>query len=284
LLENLLNDDMGAGLNTRGVEPPNGVGHDLVHISDSAKGVRVILMSDPLDRNALVEALRAPLRRSLEKAYADPDIRAIVIGGAGKNFSVGGDLLQLAELKAGQASHARMKSVGDVALLVRNGAKPIVAAVTGHCLGAGAGLALLCDTIVMGHSAAIGFPFLRIGLVPDFGVSHTLAERIGAPAARQALLFAKTFRASDALAVGLVDEIVDDGLVHTRALELAATLAEFPAYAMGLTRQILRANGGTLESDLHREAAYQAICLGSEDVQEGVAAFREKRKADFIRS
>ena len=95
-------------MNTRGVEPPNGVGHDLVHISDSAKGVRVILMSDPLDRNALVEALRAPLRRSLEKAYADPDIRAIVIGGAGKNFSVGGDLLQLAELKAGQASHARI--------------------------------------------------------------------------------------------------------------------------------------------------------------------------------
>jgi len=238
-------------------------------------------MSDPLDRNALVAALRAPLRRALEEAFADETVRSIVLCGDGRNFSVGGDLSHVAELESGQRSHATMKSVADLALLVRSAPKPIVAAVTGHCIGAGAGLALLCDTVVMGRGASIGFPFLKIGLVPDFGLSHTLPERIGRPAARQAFLYAKTFKGDEAAAIGLVDEVVDDASVRQRALELASTLAEAPAYALGLTRQMLRERGGTLEADLQREAVTQAICFGSADTREGVAAFKQKRRANF---
>lgn len=270
-------------MNTHARETSTDATANLVQVSDSPSGVRTILMCDPLDRNALVEGLRNKIRGALEDAYRSAAIRSIVIGGADKNFSVGGDLSHVAELSAGQASHAVMKSVGELAQFVRTGPKPIVAAVTGHCIGAGAGLALLCDTIVMGQSASIGFPFLRIGLVPDFGLSYTLAERIGHPAARQALLFAKTFKAQDAVALGLVDETVEDDAVHARALALATTLAEFPAYALALARQMLR-DGSTLEASLQREAVNQAICFGSDDVKEGVAAFKEKRKADFVRS
>lgn len=256
----------------------------LILIEDSARGVRKILLADPLDRNALVETLRDQLHDALKAAYADISVRAIIIGSAGKNFSVGGDLSHVAGRDAGQSSYTMMAGVADVALSVRNGSKPVIAAVTGHCIGAGAGLALLCDTIIMGKGAAIGFPYIKIGLVPDFGLSHTLPERIGLPAARQALLFGKTFKAEEAMVIGLADEIVDDERVSERALQLATRLAEAPAHALHLLRRMLREGGATLETTLDREAAYQSTCFGSADVQEGIAAFKEKRKPDFLRS
>lgn len=257
---------------------------DLVRTADHPQGVRQILLADPLDRNALVETMRTQLHEALNEAYADGRVRAIVICAAAKNFSVGGDLSHVAEREAGQSSYTMMSAVGDVALAVRNGPKPVVAAVTGHCIGAGAGLALLCDTVVMGKSAAMGFPFVKIGLVPDFGLSYTLAERIGLPAARQALLYARTFKADAALAIGLVDEVVDDDRVRDRAIELATMLAEAPAHAVLLLRRMLRESGSTLADMLDREAVYQSTCFGSADLKEGVAAFKEKRKPDFIRS
>lgn len=247
------------------------------------KGVRQILMSDPAGRNALDEKLRTRLAATITSMLADDSVRALVIGGSQKNFSVGGDLGQIAGFEPGQASHAYMGAANEVAALVGRSAKPIVAAVTGHCIGAGAGLALLCDTIVMGRSAAIGFPFIKIGLVPDFGVSHTLALRIGPAAAKQAILYARTFSAAEAEQTGLADKVVPDDEVHAKALALAAELAELPAYALSLAKQMFRESGGSLDAALQREALDQAICLGSEDTREGVAAFREKRKADFIR-
>ena len=256
----------------------------LLRTADHPRGVRQILLADPLERNALTETLRSQLHKALEAAYADSTVRAIVIAGAGKNFSVGGDLSHIAGRNAGQSSYTMMSVVGDVALAVRNGPKPIVAAVTGHCIGAGAGLALLCDTVVMGKSVSLGFPYLKIGLVPDFGLAHTIAERIGLPAARQALLYAKTFKADEAASIGLADEVVEDERVKERALQLAAALAESPAHALLLLRRMLREGGSTLEAMLDREAVYQSTCFGSADLEEGVAAFKEKRRPNFLRS
>ena len=255
-----------------------------IDASDHPRGVRRILMCDPADRNAFDAPFRAALHAAFTTALADPKVRAIVIGGGAKNFSVGGNLAQVASYEAGQSGHAVMTAAGELALLVGRSCKPLVAAVTGHCLGAGAGLALLCDSIVMGQSASIGFPFLKIGLAPDFGISHTLVRSIGPAAAKQALIQAKTFKAEDALRLGLADEVMEDGEVHGRALGLATTLAEMPAYALGLTKQMLQAPAGTLQDALAREALTQALCFGSPDTREGIAAFQEKRKADFVRA
>lgn len=257
---------------------------ELVRTADHPRGVREIVLCDPLGRNALVEAARSQLQEALTGAHADSAVRAIVISAAGRNFSVGGDVSHLEGRNGGQSSYVMMSEVGQVALAVRNGSKPVVAAVTGHCIGAGAGLALLCDTVVMGKSASMGFPFTRIGLVPDFGLSHTLAERIGLPAARQALLYAKTFKAEEAKAIGLADEVTEDDKAGERALQFATQLAEAPAHAISLVRRMMRDDGASLETRLDREAAYQSTCFGSADLQEGLAAFREKRKPDFIRS
>ncbi len=262
---------------SRGTAPPAGIEE-----SDHPCGVRRILLRDPLERNPINPALRTELARALQAALDDGTVRAIVIGSAGRNFSVGGDLAEIDGYAGGQSSHARMRGVGDLVRLVGECSKPLVAAVTGHCLGAGAGLALLCDTLIAGHSARIGFPFLKIGLGPDFGVSWTLSRRIGSAAAARALLQARTFTADEALSCGLVDEIVEDGSVPERALAIATELAALPAYAYGLTKDMLRQPGRTLDAALKEEALVQSICFASPDMREGVAAFREKRPARFV--
>lgn len=254
-----------------------------LEVRDHADGVRQLLLCDPRDRNAINAALRGALRRALEAGLADPSVRVFVIGGAGRNFSAGGDLASISATRDVQATHALMAAVGEVAQLIGGCRKPLVAAVTGHCIGAGAGLALLCDTVVMGATATMGFPFLKLGLVPDFGVSRTLVGRIGIAAARQALLYARTYVAPEALRIGLADEVVDDERVHARALELAAILAHMPAHALGLTKGMLQRTQASLDEGLRDEALNQSLCMGSPDMQEGVAAFKEKRAARFVR-
>lgn len=254
-----------------------------LRVADCPGGVRIILMEDPRDRNPINPAMRTVLSAALKAAAGDPAVRAIVLGGAGKNFSVGGDIADIESLPGGQQSHARMKSVGEFAQMVDGFAKPVIAALAGHCLGAGAGVALLCDAIVMEKSSTIGFPFLKIGLCPDFGVTHTLPRRIGAAAAARALLHARSFSAEEAARIGLADEVVDDGGVLARAAEIAAQLGAMPAYALGLTKGLLREPAATLAACLEQEAMSQAICFGSPDMKEGLAAFREKRPARFNR-
>ena len=254
----------------------------LLEIVDLPQGVREIRMCDPAGRNALDESLRGALRRAMTAAYSDPAVRAVVLSSACRNFSVGGDVAAIGQLEPGQGSHARMTAVGELVRLLGQGVKPLVAAVSGHCVGAGAGLALLCDTIILGRSGSIGFPFLKIGVVPDFGISYTLARRIGPSAARQALLYAKAFGADDALKVGLVDEIVGDDEVRARAQAAATQLACMPAYALAQVRQMLRQTGSSLDACLEVEALHQSLCFGSADVKEGIDAFRSKRAAKFV--
>jgi 2-(1,2-epoxy-1,2-dihydrophenyl)acetyl-CoA isomerase len=254
----------------------------LLETAELPQGVREIRMRDPAGRNALDESMRGALRRAMTAAYSDPAVRAIVLSSACRNFSVGGDVAVIGQLESGQGSHARMTAVGELVRLLGQGTKPLVAAVTGHCVGAGAGLALLCDTIILGRSGSIGFPFLKIGVVPDFGISYTLARRIGPSAARQALLYAKAFAADDALKAGLVDDVVADEEVRARAQAAATQLACMPAYALSQVRQMLRQTGSSLDACLEAEALHQALCFGSADLKEGIDAFRSKRAANFV--
>lgn len=254
-----------------------------VVVRDLAGGVREVLMSDPAGRNVLDATMRDALRRSFEQAIADSRVRSLIVGTSTRNFSVGGGIADIAGLAPGQQSHARMAAVGDLVRMLGDCTKPTVAAINGHCMGAAAGLALLCDTIIFGRSASMGFPFLKIGLVPDFGISHTLALRVGHPVARQILMFAKTLGADEALHVGLVDELVADAEVLERSREVATQLARMPANALRLTREMLRQPGRTLDDCARDEAMRQALCFGSPDVIEGIAAFKQKRAPDFLR-
>jgi len=255
-----------------------------VEVLDTGAGVRQLLLREA--RNRLSAGLRSRLRVAIEAAACAPEVRAIVLGTAGAHFSVGGDLATMQRLVEAPESrkHAHMLEGNRLARELDHCRKPLVAAVSGGCHGAGAGLILLCDTIVVGLSTQIGFPFLRMGLVPDFGISHTLGRRVGDAAARQILLYASTVTGARALEMGLADECVEDGLVLSRAVELATKLAKLPAHAMGLTKDMLSDGAGSLETALRQEAVNQAQCFGSADMREGVAAFFEKRAPRFNES
>ena len=161
--------------------------------------------------------------------------------------------------------------------------KPMIAEVGGYAMGAGAGLALMCDTVVMGENAALGFPFPKVR--PRAGFRDCLhavpAGRIGGLArAKQALLYARTYKGADAMALGLADDVVADDLIAKKAMERAMELAALPSHALALTKRMMEQSADP-HSVLEFEVMAQALCFATNDFREGVAAFREKRKPDF---
>ena len=244
------------------------------------RGVVRLVMNHQESGNGLGEAFRALLLDAFQELFRDRACRVIVLASGLKNFSVGGDLSKMDELSDPKAGRARLTSAHRLARVLLAAEKPMVAEVRGHAVGAGAGLALFCDTIVMGESASIGFVFPKVGLVPDFAIAHTLPQRIGRAHARQALLYARTFKGAEALAIGLADDVVPDEQLKAKATARAAELAEFSSQASALTKRML-----TLSDDagavLAFEATAQPLCFASDDFLEGLAAFREKRKPHF---
>lgn len=121
---------------------------------------------------------------------------------------------------------------------------------------------------------------MQWGPVPDFGIASTLARRVGEARSRQALLYARTYKAADALAFGLADEVVPDEALAARSMELAAELAELPSHALALTKRMLR-QSANIDASLDLELTAQVTCFASDDFREGVGAFKEKRKPVF---
>jgi 2-(1,2-epoxy-1,2-dihydrophenyl)acetyl-CoA isomerase len=253
---------------------------ELIEIERHSRGIVRLVMKHAEARNAMGEALRGELLSAFSDLLNAPDCRVIIIASGLKDFSVGGDLSRMDELSDPKAARGRMKSAHRLARLLLGADKPMIAELRGYAMGAGAGLALCCDTVVMGAEAAIGFPFPKVGLVPDFGIVSTLVRRIGEARARQALLYARTYKAADARAIGLAEEVVADDALAARAMELAMELAELPSHGLALTKRML-GRCADIEATLDLELTSQVACFASADFREGVAAFKEKRKPVF---
>jgi len=249
-------------------------------IERHGRGIVRLVMNHQESGNGLGEAFRGLLLPAFQELFQDASCRVIILTSALKNFSVGGDLSKMDTLSDPKAGRARLISAHRLARVLLAAEKPMIAEIRGHAVGAGAGLALFCDTIVMGEGASIGFPFPKVGLAPDFLIAHTLPQRIGLAKARQALLYARAFRGAEALAIGLADEVVPDADVAAKAMERARELAELPSHSAALTKRML-----TFSDDpaavLDFEAMAQPLCFASDDFREGLAAFREKRKPNF---
>lgn len=253
---------------------------EIVDVEHHGRGIVRVVMNHAASRNAMGEALRGALLATLEAILPDEKTRVVILASGLKDFSVGGDLSKMDTLTDPKAGRARLVGAHRLARLLLASDTPMIAEVRGHAVGAGAGLALACDTIVMGDTSSIGFGFFRVGLVPDFAIAHTLPRRMGFARARQALLYARSYRGADALAAGIADDVVEDGAVAGKAMERARELAEMPSHAMSLTKRMLeRADDPMAVLDF--EAMAQPLCFASDDFQEGLAAFRDKRKPNF---
>lgn len=252
----------------------------LVRTERLGADVARIVLDHPQRRNALSVQLRSELHAAAEAALGDEAVRAIVLTGASGVFCAGGDISTMGHMDSAPA-RARMKAGHRLVRLLANAEKPIVAAVEGPAMGGGAGLALLADAVVMGEGAVVGFPYFKIGLVPDYGLFHTLPRRVGPGHARRLFNTAATVKAEEALRIGLVDRVVADADVQAAALAMASDLAGLPAQAFTLTKQQLAQMPASLDAALEMEALAQAIAFGSEDHAEGARAFFEKRRPRY---
>ncbi|CAJ1499056.1 enoyl-CoA hydratase/isomerase family protein [[Mycobacterium] burgundiense] len=248
---------------------------------DDDAAVRIVTLNRPEVRNAIDMPLRIALAAALEAADADPKVRAIVLTGAGRAFCSGGDIATMERTPEAQAME-RVQLAQRVIRAIWNTPKPVIAAVEGSAFGAGAALAAACDRIVAARDARFATTFVNVGLAGDMGVYASLPTRIGVARTRQMLLMAQPIDAATAAEWGLVDALAEAGAARDAAIADAHTLAGRPAEALRVMKEMLARSPQLHPLEiLDREASHQARLFDTDDFAEGVAAFREKRTANF---
>ena len=241
--------------------------------------VQTITLNRPEVLNAFNRAMHGALRAALKEA-ADPEVRAVVLTGAGRGFCAGQDLAEFQDLP--DIRDALESTYHPNVLAIRALEKPVIAAVNGACAGAGLSLACACDIRIASADAALVPGFVGIGLVPDAGGTHFICRLLGAARAFEWMTSNRRLTAAEALDWGLVSEVVEADALQARAAELAATLAAGPTHVIGMTKRLFdHAETATLEEQLEMESQLQAAATQTEDFREGVAAFAEKRPPHF---
>jgi 2-(1,2-epoxy-1,2-dihydrophenyl)acetyl-CoA isomerase len=241
--------------------------------------VQTITLNRPEKLNAFTRAVHDGLREALEQAR-DPEVRAVVITGAGRGFSAGQDLTEFGE--AGDIASMLRATYHVNVLAIHALEKPVLAAVNGVCAGAGLSLACACDLRIASDAAFFVPGFVGIGLIPDSGGTYFLQRLLGTPRAFEWMTSNRRLTATEAHAWGLVSEVVEAESFAVRVAERAAELAAAPTRAIALTKRLYDAAAtATLEQQLELEAELQAEAALTGDFREGVAAFVEKREPRF---
>ncbi len=243
-------------------------------------GVLTITLNRPDVLNAFNTSMHQGFGAALKEAR-DPEIRAVVLTGAGRGFCVGQDLSEFREAPGDIGERLRSNYHPNV-LAIRALEKPVIAAVNGAAAGAGLSTACACDIRIASLAATFVPAFINIGLVPDSGGTYFIARLLGPARAFEWMTSGRRLTATEAEAWGLVSEVVEDDALRARAAELAAQLASMPTRGVGMTKRLFdRAGESTLEEQLELEAQLQSAATQTEDFREGVAAFLEKRDPRF---
>ena len=262
---------------------------DLEHLrlERHENGVAVMTLNLPERRNMMDAAMTASWVRAMHGLRQDAGLRAVVVTGAGQAFCSGGDTAWIgAGAGAGvEAMRSRMHEFYAAWLSVRALPVPTVAAVNGAAIGAGLALALACDLRVVASSAKVGVPFTTLGMHAGMATTWSLPEVAGLQVARDLLLTGRIIDGDEAVRLGLALRAVPPEQVLPQALELAATIAARAPLATRLTTAALRGGGhADHAAALQWEALAQAVTLVTDDLQEGLAAQREKREPRFTGS
>lgn len=248
---------------------------DELHVEHPEPRVAVLRIDRPTKRNALSVALRRLLVERLQALDADEAIDAIVLAGGPEFFAAGADL---AEIVDAGAIEMLLRDTFSLWSAIGRVGKPMLAAVRGQALGGGFELALHADLIVAGDRARFGLPEIKVGLMPGGGGTQRLLRLVGRQRTLQYLLTGDTMSAAEAQAMGIVNAVVPDAEVESAAVALAARIATMPPLAVRQIREVVAAGADCpLEAALRLEhKALQLLCA-SEDKQEGIRAFLERR-------
>ncbi len=254
--------------------------------------VAIVTFNDPRRRNAMTEAMGHAIAEQIDALVGDDSLRAVVLTGAGRAFSAGGDLAMIEGMARKGSANPGGETRGEIAefmrrfyglyLSVRDLPCPTIAAVNGAAIGAGLCIALACDTRIAARSAKLGLNFTRLGIHPGMGATWTLPRLVGPAHAADLLFTGRILDGAEAERIGLVNRAVDDEAVLPEALEMAQAMAlSAPVAVRGSKRALARSLDSDLSGQLDFEAEQQSICCETADLGEGLAAGRGRRAPRF---
>ena len=241
--------------------------------------IAVVRLNRPEVRNALSIAVRELLARYFDELGRDDATRCIVLTGGEKVFAAGADIRDMVERTPVEILARHTERLWQP---VASCPKPVIAAVNGYALGGGCELAMHADIIVAGEGASFGQPEVRVGIMPGAGGTQRLTRAVGKFRAMRMLMTGEPIAARDALAMGLVSEVVPDAEVFDAAMKIARTIAALPPLAvMQIKEAVLAGQDASLETAIALERKAFQILFSTADQKEGMRAFLEKRKPEF---
>ncbi|KAF1072031.1 MAG: 2,3-dehydroadipyl-CoA hydratase [Pseudomonas citronellolis] len=250
-----------------------------VHLQIRDDGVALVRIDRPEARNALNAQVRQQLATHFRELAIDTRVRAIVLTGGEACFVAGADVREFAEATPIEMYLRHTEYLWEA---ISRCPKPVIAAVNGFALGGGCELAMHCDLIVAGESARFGQPEVKLGLMPGAGGTQRLVRAVGKFQAMRLALTGCLIKAPEALAIGMLSEVVSDDRTLPRALELAAEIAALPPLAVAQIKEVMLAGADLpLDSALVLERKAFQLLFDSREQKEGAAAFLEKRPAHF---
>ena len=246
---------------------------------DGDSGIAVVLLNRPKQLNALSDELMDGLVARLEGLDQDDAVRCIVVGGSERAFAAGADIAELARSSAIELYYQRRVERWDA---IRSLWTPLVAAVSGFCLGGGCELAMSCDVIIASETAQFGQPETGLGIIPGAGGTQRLTRAVGKALAMDVILSGRRLSAREALGAGLVARVVAKEAWLEEAKRVARDIAEKGPIATRLAKEsVNRAYETTLSAGLEAERRALYLAFASDDAKEGLTAFTEKRKPEF---
>ena len=248
---------------------------------DTEDGVATLTLNRPQQLNAISLPMVQSMGKALEEVSSDNSLKVLIITGTGRGFCAGLDVSALS-----QASKTSQEELGklmrDLTFPLYNLPKPTIAAVNGMAAGGGLALALLCDIRIGSEKAMFTSGYIRMGLPPDIGCTYSLPRTIGTAKAMELMLTGDTFDATEAHRIGMLNKVVPEEELMKTAREMANKIAGGPPAAIELTKQAIRQGvQNSLEQQVELECSGFYKCLRTEDHEEGLTAFQEKRQPEF---
>lgn len=251
----------------------------IFEIKDS---IGFITLNRPDKLNAFNREMSLLMQEKLDECKNEK-IRCVYITGAGKGFSAGQDLSEVVNPDGPGMKKILSEHYNPIVRRIRELEKPVVAAVNGVAAGAGANIALCCDIVVAAESAGFVQAFSKIGLIPDSGGTYFLPRLIGWQKASAIMMLGEKIAAADAERMGMIYKTFPDEAFAENSLNIAKFLSDMPTKGLAYTKKILSESFmNTLEQQLQQEDVFQQKAAQTEDYEEGVKAFLEKRAAKFI--
>lgn len=247
---------------------------------DFKDGIANIALNLPDKLNALDLVMREELKKEILSYHTNPDVKVVVITGAGKAFCAGGDISTMKGVTA-PAGRDRLKNVQKLVKAMVELEKPIIAAVNGPATGAGLHIALACDIVYASDKAKFAESFVGIGLVPDMGGFYFLPLRVGVHRAKELMMTGRLFDANEAWEIGLLNKLVPHKSLMAEVNTLAQKFASGPGRSYAMIKSALNNWPAGLANVMETEANMQAISFETHDFKEGMTAFLEKRKPGF---